>query len=88
MEILQTIIQDVGGYFLIAGSKEEVFNPANDRAAKIAEKMKKAREKLAKVKAAEVGGDKTNNNIFTTMIATIATKTANSLEDINSMTLF
>ena len=88
IDILQTIIQDVGGYFLIQGSKEEVFNPANDKAARIAEKMKKAREKLAKVKAAEMGGDKTNNNIFTTMIATIATKTANSLEDINSMTLF
>lgn len=87
---LQSIVQAVGGYFLISGAnKGEQFNPANERAAKIAEKMKKAREKLAKVKANETGiAAGQANNFLTTMIAAVATMTANSLEQVNQMTLY
>lgn len=88
IDTLQSIVKSVGGYFLIDGQKEEEFKPANKMAAQIAEKMKKARERLAKVKAFEAGGNGQAKSFINTMIAAVTTKTANSLEQVNQMTLY
>lgn len=83
----QTLIGKVGGASLLQPS-EEVFNPKNRRAAEIAEKMKKARARLAKVKAAENGGQQTDSEGFLARyVRAVAVATANSLQEVSNMTL-
>lgn len=86
-ESFQSLITKIGGTSLLQ-SVEEVFNPKNKRAAEIAEKMKKARARLAKVKAAENGGQQTDSEGFIARyIRAVSVATANSLEDVCNMTL-
>lgn len=84
---LQIIIGEIGGASLLS-PQEEQFNPKNKKAAEIAEKMKKARARLAKVKAAEAGIDESKPHGFLAKyIRSIATVTSNSLEQVCNMTL-
>ena len=86
-EGLQGIVSTLGGADLLS-PQEEQFNPKNKRAAEIAEKMKKARKRLAQVKALENGtAGKTNNGFLARYIRAIAIATSNSLEDVCNMTL-
>ena len=77
----QQIIGEIGGASLLSGSKEE-FNPANKLAAEIAEKMKKARAKLAAMKP-----QAKSKGFLARYIRAIAIATANSLEQVNDMTM-
>lgn len=84
---LQFLIGKIGGKELLSGGEEE-FKPKNRLAEKIAQKMKKAREKLAKVKAIENGTALQNNDGFLSgYIKAVSTVTANSLEQVKRMTL-
>lgn len=83
----QELIGNIGGASLLQ-PQEEVFNPKNRRAAEIAEKMKKARARLAKVKAAESGVSQTDAEGFLARyVRAVAVATANSLDDVTNMTL-
>lgn len=82
---IQQLIGQIGGASLIQ-PPEEQFNPKNKRAAEIAEKMKKARKRLAAVKAAE-SGVSANSGFLARYIRAVAVATSNSLEEVNSMTL-
>ena len=78
---------------LIGGSKlltpvEEKFKPKNKKAAEIAEKMKKARKRLAKVKAAQNGtADQENKGFLARYIRVAAIASPNSMSEINNLTL-
>lgn len=82
---LQLLIGQIGGSSLIQPAEEQ-FNPKNKRAAEIVEKMKKARKRLAAVKAAESGVQQ-NSGFLARYIRAVAVATSNSLEQVNSMTL-
>lgn len=82
-DILQQVVGEIGGASLLVPAEEQ-FKPANKRAAEIAEKMKKARKKLA----AAQGQDKQKSQGFLARyVKAVATVTANSLEEVNNMTL-
>lgn len=84
---LQEIIGQIGGSSLLS-PPEETFNPKNKRAAEIAEKMKKARKRLAEVKARENGtAEMANKGFLARYIRAVAIATPNSLEEVNAMTL-
>ena len=53
-EILQQVLERI---FCLRNSDQATFNPGNDAAKKIADKLMRAREKVAKQKAAEGGGN-------------------------------
>jgi hypothetical protein len=77
----QGLILEIGGASLFTIPEEE-FKPRNKRAADIAEKMKKSRARLAALQP------KSNSKGFlTTYIRSVATVTANSLEQVCNMTL-
>lgn len=80
-DILQEIVSTVGGKSLLVPAEEE-FKPKNKKAAEIAEKMKKARKRLAaqQPKAKSDG-------FMARYIKTVAVATSNSLEEVNNMTL-
>lgn len=78
---LQEIIGEVGGASLLVPNEEQ-FKPLNKRAAEIAEKMKKARKRLSdqQPKAKSQG-------FLSRYVKAVATVTANSLEEVNNMTI-
>lgn len=80
-DILQDVVGAVGGASLLTPGEEQ-FKPKNKRAAEIAEKMKKARKKLAALqpKAKSQG-------FLARYVRAVAVATSNSLEDVNNMTL-
>lgn len=80
-DILQEIISTVGGKSLLTPAEEE-FKPGNRKAAEIAEKMKKARKRLA-AQQPKVKSD----GFMARYIKTVAVATSNSLEEVNNMTL-
>lgn len=82
----QQLISNVGGASILQ-PQEETFNPKNRRAAEIAEKMKKARSRLAKVKTAESGIPQEAEGFLARYVRAVATVTANSLEQVSNMTL-
>ena len=85
---IQSLVGSVGGKFMLS-PVEEKFKPKNKMAQKIAEKMKKMREKVARVKAIEQGRDlEKHKGFLTRYIKTVAVATSNSLEQVNNMTLF
>lgn len=63
-------------------SKEEDFNPVNAQAAKIAEKMKKAKAKVAKIKGDSVG------SIYARYISTLAVGLHLDILDIINYTIY
>lgn len=77
----QELIGIVGGASLLSGSKEE-FNPANRLAAEIAEKMKKARARLAALQP-----QAKSKGFLARYIRAVAIATANSLSDVTEMTI-
>lgn len=84
----QEIICYLGCSFLFK-AQEETFNPRNKLAAEIAEKMKKARARLAKVKAAENGTlGKPDKGLLYRYIKFVSTATPNTMEQTVNMTLF
>lgn len=85
---IQNIIGKIGGKSLLQ-PQEEQFNTKSKRAQEIAEKMKKSRARLEKVKAAEMGikPKEVSKGFLSRFIKIVATKTSNSLQQVNSMTL-
>lgn len=84
----QQVILHLGCSFLFKPS-EEKFNPKNKLAAQIAEKMKKARARLAKVKAAENGTlNKPDKGLLYRYLKFVSTATPNSMEQAINLTLF
>lgn len=88
-EEIQRIIGQIGGSFLLT-TQEEKFNVKSRRAAEIAEKMKKARKRREQIKAAEQGVNlkESKKGFLSRFIKIVATKTANSLSQVNDMTLY
>lgn len=90
---IQDCIGILGGKSFITGN-EETYKPANKRASLIAEKMKKAHKRLAKIQAAEDGDIDLNDNtedfhgFLERYIRILAIGTSNSLQDIYNMTLY
>jgi len=77
----QVLIGEVGGASLLVPSEEQ-FKPKNARAAEIAEKMKKARKRLAATKP-----QAKSDGFLTRYVKAVAVATANSLQEVNNMTL-
>lgn len=88
-DFLQYLIATVGGKSLLR-SDERQFNAKSKRAQEIAEKMKKAHARLEKVKALERGikPQEMNKGFLSRYIKIVATKTANSINEVTSMTLY
>lgn len=84
-DLFQKIICELGGGSLLSKHKGEDFNPVSAQAAAIAEKMKKAREKLAKAKGEQ---NKSNDGFLARFVKALTTVTANSLEDVGNMTIY
>lgn len=80
-DIFQKIVCTVGGESLLVPSEEQ-FRPKNKRAAEIAEKMKKARKRIAAQKPQPKGED-----FLARYIKAVAVVTANSLEAVTNMTI-
>lgn len=55
-DILQEIIKEIGGYNNSSKEKEINYNPADEKAAKIAAKLMKGRAKVAEIKGEGQGG--------------------------------
>ena len=86
-DVFQVLIGTLGGASLLSPA-EEKFKPKNKKAAEIAEKMKKARARLAKVKAAQNGtADQKDKGFLARYIRVVAVATANSIEQVCNMTL-
>lgn len=85
----QQVICQLGCSFLFKGGDTDGFNPRNKLAAEIAEKMKKARARLAKVKAAENGTlNKPDKGLLYRYIKFVSSATPNTMEQVVNMTLF
>lgn len=82
-DTFQQIVGAVGGASLLTPSEEE-FKPRNKRAAEIAEKMKKARKRLA---AAQSTPNQKREGFLARYIRAVGVATANSLAQVNDMTL-
>lgn len=84
----QQVICHLGCSFLFK-SNEDSFNPRNKLAAEIAEKMKKARARLQKVKAAENGTlNKPDKGLLYRYLKFVTIATPNTMEQAVNMTLF
>ncbi len=75
-------ILEVGGSSLLSSNEEE-FKPGNKRAAEIAEKMKKARARVAAQKAAENKSD----GFLAKYMRSVASVTSHAIGDVTQMTL-
>lgn len=88
-DVVQAVVRQLGGADLLV-PQEEIFRPKNKKAAEIAEKMKKARKRLARVKAIESGQDPDapkKADFLGKYIRSLAVVTANSVEQLSNMTL-
>lgn len=77
----QALISQVGGASLLSSS-EETYNPINRRAAEIANKLKKAHQKLAARQPKAKG-----KGFLSRYIKAVVVATSNSIEDVKNMTL-
>ncbi len=82
-EFRQYVLQ-VGGASLLSSNEEE-FKPSSKRAEEIAEKMKKARARLAAQKAAESGSK--SEGFLAKYMRSVAAVTNHSIHDVTDMTL-
>lgn len=80
-DIFQKIVCMVGGESLLVPSEEQ-FKPKNKRAAEIAEKMKKARKRIAAQKP-----QPKSEGFLARYIKAVAVATSNSLEEVVNMTI-
>lgn len=72
----------VGGAYLLKPNEEE-FHPLNNRAAEIAEKMKKARARLRAQQP-----QNTSKGFISRYLRAVSTATSNNLHDACNMTLY
>lgn len=80
-DIFQKIVCIVGGESLLVPSEEQ-FKPKNKRAAEIAEKMKKARKRVAAQKPKPK-----SEGFLSKYVKAVAVVTANSLSEVNNMSI-
>lgn len=81
-EILQSILEQV---FCLRNTDQATFNPGNDAAKKIADKLMRARERVAKQKAAENGGGSTFSQYVSTLTVGLGSM---SLRDCLNLTMY
>lgn len=81
-EILQSILEQV---FCLRNTDQATFNPGNDAAKKIADKLMRARERVAKQKAAENGGGSTFSQYVSTLTVGLGSM---SLQDCLNLTMY
>lgn len=86
-DLFQQVVCEVGAAFLLGKHEGEDFNPVNEHAAAIAEKMKAGRKRVAALKALEGNIDESKGFLMK-YVKAVATMTANSLEDVKKMTIF
>lgn len=78
-EILQEIFQEI---FCLSARGEQAFNPANDAAKKIADKLMRARQKVA---AQKQDG---NGSVFSQYVSSLSVGLHMSLKDILDLTIY
>lgn len=81
-EFLQSILERI---FCLRSSDQASFNPGNDAAKKIADKLMRARERVAKQKAAENGSGSTFSQYVSTLTVGLGSM---SLQDCLNLTMF
>lgn len=82
-EFLQSILEKI---FCLRNSDQASFNPGNDAAKKIADKLMRARERVAKQKAAENNG---SGSTFSQYVSTLTVGIASmSLQDCLNLTMY
>lgn len=80
-EVLQAVFKQV---FCLAESGQESFNPGNDAAKKIADKLMRARQKVAQQKAAENG----NGSIFAQYLSILSLAEGLSIRELSEYTVY
>lgn len=81
-EILQSILEQV---FCLRNTDQASFNPGNAAAKKIADKLMRARERVAQQKAAENGGGSTFSQYVSTLTVGLGSM---SLQDCLNLTMY
>ena len=81
-EFLQSSLEKI---FCLRNSDQASFNPGNDAAKKIADKLMRARERVAKQKATEKGSGSTFSQYVSTLTVGIASM---SLQDCLNLTMY
>ena len=81
-EFLQSILERI---FCLRSSDQASFNPGNDAAKKIADKLMRARERVAKQKATENGSGSTFSQYVSTLTVGLGSM---SLQDCLNLTMF
>ena len=81
-EFLQSILERI---FCLRSSDQASFNPGNDAAKKTADKLMRARERVAKQKAAENGSGSTFSQYVSTLTVGLGSM---SLQDCLNLTMF
>lgn len=81
-EILQSILEQV---FCLRNTDQASFNPGNEAAKKIADKLMRARERVAQQKAAENGGGSTFSQYVSTLTVGLNSM---SLQDCLNLTMY
>lgn len=81
-EFLQSILEQV---FCLRNTDQASFNPGNDAAKKIADKLMRARERVAKQKAAENGGGSTFSQYVSILTIGVGSM---SLHDCLNLTMY
>lgn len=80
-EVLQAVFKQV---FCLAESGQESFNPGNEAAKKIADKLMRARQRVAAQKAAENG----NGSIFAQYLSILSIATGIPMYDLSKYTVY
>lgn len=81
-EILQSILEQV---FCLRNTDQASFNPGNEAAKKIADKLMRARERVAQIKAAESSGGSTFSQYVSTLTVGLNSM---SLQDCLNLTMY
>lgn len=83
-DLFQEVICEAGAAWLLNKHEGEDFNPINETAAAIAEKMKAARKRLAALNQTEGDG----KGFLARYVKGVSAMTANSLQDTKKMTIY
>lgn len=81
-EILQSVLEQI---FCLRNTDQASFNPGNDAAKKIADKLMRARERVAKLKAAEGGSGSTFSQYISILTVALGSM---SLQDCINLTMY
>lgn len=83
-DMLQKVVSEI---FCLSSSDQAAFNPANKKAKEIADKLAKARQKVAQLKAAENGGN--SGSAFAQQISILTVGLGSmSLQDCMDLTVY